>query len=197
MKPTLGLISQDGICPISFDFDSAGPIARSARDIAILMDALVDREKATNIPNGTYVSHLTGNFSRIRIGVLEPKEWHMPPVAVAPNKEVDDQQDADASAAYERLNSLVAIVKQVEVASLEELVVDGMSQIQRVMVFSKLSSKDSRFRQAIDSYLLKLEGGKVQTLDQLMQFMRDNAKQEMPPVSQYDTSGNGSSIRHY
>ncbi len=92
MKPTLGLISQDGICPISFDFDSAGPIARSARDIAILMDALVDREKATNIPNGTYVSHLTGHFDGIRIGVLEPKEWHMPPVAVAPNKEVDDQQ---------------------------------------------------------------------------------------------------------
>lgn len=56
------------------------------------MDALVDRRKATNIPNGTYVSHLTGNFDGIRIGVLEPKEWHMPAVAVAPNKMVDDQQ---------------------------------------------------------------------------------------------------------
>ncbi|OAR02108.1 hypothetical protein LLEC1_05478 [Akanthomyces lecanii] len=175
MEPTLGLISQDGICPISFDFDSAGPIARSARDIAILMDVLVDRKQAKNIPNGTYTSHLTGTFDGIRLGVLEPKEWHMPAIAVTPNKEVDEQQDADVAAAYESLKSLGAIVKQVEVASLDELVVDGMSQIQRVM--------DSRFRQAINSYLSKLEGSKVQTLDQLMQFMRDNAKQEMPPES--------------
>ncbi len=92
MKPTLGLISQDGICPISFDFGSAGPIARSARDIAILMDVLVDRKQATNIPSGTYISHLTGTFDGIRIGVLEAKEWHMPAVAAAPNKEVDDQR---------------------------------------------------------------------------------------------------------
>ncbi|ATY64985.1 glutamyl-tRNA(gln) amidotransferase subunit [Cordyceps militaris] len=175
MKPTLGLISQDGICPISFDFDSAGPIARSARDIAILMDVLVDRTQTTNISNGTYMSHLTETFDGIRIGVLEPKEWHMPTVAVTPNTEVDEQQDADVAAAYERLKSLGAIVKPVKVASLDELVVDGMSQIQRVM--------DSRFRHAIESYLSKLEGSKVQTLDELMQFMRDNAKQEMPPES--------------
>ncbi|EGX87737.1 glutamyl-tRNA(gln) amidotransferase subunit A, putative [Cordyceps militaris CM01] len=175
MKPTLGLISQDGICPISFDFDSAGPIARSARDIAILMDVLVDRTQTTNISDRTYMSHLTGTFDGIRIGVLEPKEWHMPAVAVTPNTEVDEQQDADVAAAYERLKSLGAIVKPVKVASLDELVVDGMSQIQRVM--------DSRFRHAIESYLSKLEGSKVQTLDELMQFMRDNAKQEMPPES--------------
>ncbi len=50
LKPTLGPISQEGVCPISFDFDSVGPIARSARDIAVLMDVLVDREKATDIP---------------------------------------------------------------------------------------------------------------------------------------------------
>lgn len=48
----------------------------------------------------------------------------------------------DASAAYERLKSLGAIVKQVELASLEELVVDGMSQIQRVMgKFHQLNEK--------------------------------------------------------
>jgi amidase len=37
LKPTLGLISQDGIVPISHQQDSAGPIARSVTDVAILL----------------------------------------------------------------------------------------------------------------------------------------------------------------
>src|SRR6516165_9300256 len=37
LKPTLGLISQDGIVPISHQQDSAGPMARSVTDIAILL----------------------------------------------------------------------------------------------------------------------------------------------------------------
>src|SRR5438309_7018700 len=37
LKPTLGLISQDGIIPISHQQDSAGPMARSVTDVAILL----------------------------------------------------------------------------------------------------------------------------------------------------------------
>ena len=37
LKPTLGLISQDGIVPISHQQDTAGPIARSVTDVAILL----------------------------------------------------------------------------------------------------------------------------------------------------------------
>src|SRR5437879_2100346 len=40
LKPTLGLISQDGIVPISHQQDSAGPMARSVTDVAILLGAL-------------------------------------------------------------------------------------------------------------------------------------------------------------
>src|SRR5437870_9641628 len=37
LKPTLGLISQDGIAPISHQQDAAGPMARSVTDVAILL----------------------------------------------------------------------------------------------------------------------------------------------------------------
>ena len=40
LKPTLGLVSQDGIIPISHQQDSAGPMGRSVTDIAILLGAL-------------------------------------------------------------------------------------------------------------------------------------------------------------
>src|SRR5437899_4041817 len=40
LKPTLGLISQDGIVPISHQQDTAGPMARSVTDVAILLGTL-------------------------------------------------------------------------------------------------------------------------------------------------------------
>jgi amidase len=40
LKPTLGLVSQEGIIPISHQQDTAGPMARSVTDAAILLGAL-------------------------------------------------------------------------------------------------------------------------------------------------------------
>ena len=40
LKPTLGLISQDGIIPIAHEQDTAGPMARSVTDVAILLGVL-------------------------------------------------------------------------------------------------------------------------------------------------------------
>lgn len=41
IKPTVGLISRSGIIPISFTQDTPGPMARTVKDAAILMGALV------------------------------------------------------------------------------------------------------------------------------------------------------------
>src|SRR5438552_10206491 len=40
IKPTLGLISRSGIIPIAHSQDTAGPMARTVRDAAILLNAL-------------------------------------------------------------------------------------------------------------------------------------------------------------
>ncbi|KAI1123344.1 putative glutamyl-tRNA amidotransferase subunit A [Nemania abortiva] len=175
MKPTFGLVSNDGIVPISLDFDSAGPIARCARDIALLMDAMIDRQKASEIQGGTYTSYLTKSFEGIRVGVLQPKDWHMEPHVLTPNAEADTQQDEEIAQAYEKLRSLGVGVKEISIASLDGLIVDNMSQIQRVM--------DSQFRRTIGSYLQSLESSKVRSLAELMQFMRDNSKLELPDES--------------
>src|SRR5207249_5439022 len=50
IKPTLGLISRAGIIPIAHSQDTAGPMARTVRDAAILLGALAGpdpRDKAT------------------------------------------------------------------------------------------------------------------------------------------------------
>ncbi|KAI1736309.1 putative glutamyl-tRNA amidotransferase subunit A [Xylaria scruposa] len=173
LKPTLGLVSQDGICPISSDFDSAGPIARCTRDIAILLDTMVDRNKATNITNGTYTSELTGVFEGLRIGVLDPSKWHLDPKTTYPNISFDDQVDREVCDVYEKLALLGVVVKNVTLPPLKDLEVDGMSQIQRVM--------DSQFQATLESYLQGLDESKVRTLAEMIQFMRDHADLEFPP----------------
>ena len=40
LKPTLGLVSQDGIIPIAHEQDTAGPMGRSVTDVAILLGVL-------------------------------------------------------------------------------------------------------------------------------------------------------------
>ena len=45
IKPTLGLISRSGIIPIAHTQDTAGPMARTVTDAAIMLGAMVGRDK--------------------------------------------------------------------------------------------------------------------------------------------------------
>ncbi|MDA0204369.1 MAG: amidase [Acidobacteria bacterium] len=66
IKPTVGLVSQSGIIPISHTQDTAGPIARTVLDAALLLDALAERE--TNFAGSCRPGGLRGS----RIGVYRP-----------------------------------------------------------------------------------------------------------------------------
>ena len=55
LKPTLGLVSRAGIIPLAHSQDTAGPMARTVRDAAILLNAMtgVDpRDSATSASTG-------------------------------------------------------------------------------------------------------------------------------------------------
>lgn len=70
----MGLVSLEGIIPVSKYFDTAGPMAKSVRDLANLLDVLVDptRKKSTR----KYAQSIPGKWSDLRVGVLDPDIWY-------------------------------------------------------------------------------------------------------------------------
>lgn len=78
IKPTVGLWSRSGLIPVTYSFDSAGPIARTVTDAAILLGALTGidpRDEATSASNGHALTDYTtaldkGALKGARIGVL-------------------------------------------------------------------------------------------------------------------------------
>jgi amidase len=65
LKPTVGLVSRRGIIPISASQDTAGPMARSVADAAMLLSALagVDEQDAASVAAGGKIPSEYGSLS--------------------------------------------------------------------------------------------------------------------------------------
>ena len=72
LKPTLGLLSQDGIIPIAHSQDTAGPICRTVTDVAVLLGSMQTPFGAVagnSLPDDYTVFLRRGARSGARIGV--------------------------------------------------------------------------------------------------------------------------------
>jgi amidase len=77
LRPTRGLISRDGIVPVSFTQDTIGPMTRNVADTARLLDIMAGYDpndpvtalNAGNIPK-TYTAFLQNGLKGARLGVL-------------------------------------------------------------------------------------------------------------------------------
>ena len=73
IKPTYGRVSKAGVAVLSWSLDHAGPMARSVRDLAILLniiagpDPLDPHTKDVAVPD--YTADLTGNIRGVKLGV--------------------------------------------------------------------------------------------------------------------------------
>jgi amidase len=104
IKPTVGLVSRSGIIPISHSQDTAGPMARTVRDAAILLGAMAgvdSRDSATAASVGKaatdYTKFLDPNgLKGARIGVARKYFGFSDPVDALMNNLVAEMKRAGA-----------------------------------------------------------------------------------------------------
>ena len=73
IKPTYGRVPKSGVVPLSRSLDHVGPLARSARDCALLLQVIAGHDptdpRSANVPVPDYVAALDGSLEGVRIGV--------------------------------------------------------------------------------------------------------------------------------
>lgn len=117
IKPTVGRISRHGIIPITADQDTAGPMARSVTDAAIMMGVLEGRQPDPNDPattrcappaNNDYTPHLKADgLKGARIGV--PRQGYGVAITPPGSKEPRGDMPADQMKAFDEA---IGILKQ-------------------------------------------------------------------------------------
>ncbi len=70
-KPTAGVVSNEAVIPISPTLDTPGPMARNARDLAMLLAALSGKTREDF--DELYEEQAPVDLSRVRLGVVMPK----------------------------------------------------------------------------------------------------------------------------
>jgi aspartyl-tRNA(Asn)/glutamyl-tRNA(Gln) amidotransferase subunit A len=73
LKTTYGLVPKSGVVPLGYSLDTVGPMARTARDCALILHAIAGAsdDDATSVdrPVPDYAAALVGHASGLRIGV--------------------------------------------------------------------------------------------------------------------------------
>src|SRR5713101_7429098 len=110
-KPTYGLVPYTGVFPIELTLDHTGPMARTARDAAQLLEVLagadgLDPRQPAGLRTEAYTKQLTGHARGLRVGIVkEGFGW--------PNSEPD--VDAMVREAAQRLTRAGATVSELSI----------------------------------------------------------------------------------
>ncbi len=166
IKPTLGLVSRSGIIPIAHTQDTAGPMARSVSDAAIILGALTGidpRDSATNESKGKMLMDYTkfldpDGLRGARIGVHR-KSFGF-------NDEVD-----------ELMNDLIKVMKErgaVIVDPADLTIPPEFSDTETDVLLYELKAD-------LNTYLSNLgPAAPMHTLGEIIDFNEKNREKEMP-----------------
>jgi len=170
IKPTVGLVSRTGIIPIAHSQDTAGPMARSVRDAALLLGALAGVD-----PADTATAECAGRVAPDYTAFLDPKGLEGARIGVPRNYfGFHDGVDAvmgEALLAMKR--SGATLVDPADLPSVDRI---GDAELS-VLLFE--------LKAGLNAYLARLgPGAPVKSLKEVIEFNIRHARDEMPYFGQ-------------
>jgi amidase len=164
IKPTVGLVSRSGIVPISVSQDTAGPMARTVRDVAILLGVMAGMDPQDP---ATAESKAAADYTRF----LDPKGLRGARLGIA-RKFYENNAPLDAF-----LNGCIDALKKAgaEVIDPADLATHGQMEAPESQVLLY------EFKDGLNRYLSRLPSGSpARTLEELIAFNEKNRDREMP-----------------
>jgi amidase len=173
IKPTVGLVSRSGIIPIGHSQDTAGPMARTVRDAALLLNVLAARDAADSSPvprTGSSVADYTDGLAPDglkgkRIGVV----WNLSRI----------HEGAEGL-----LQEAIAAMRDAGAAVVEDADLPAQLDTQAQYFGEELTVLSYEFKHDLNAYLAtreeKYPGAAVpRTLGELIRYNEDHRKEEM------------------
>jgi len=170
LKPTLGLVSRSGIVPIAHSQDTAGPLARSVRDAAVLLGSMVGPD-AADPASGAVGDRFQSDYARF----LDPDGLRGARLGIA------RRFFAESAPLNAFLDQCVATLQRAGAIIVDpaDLPMHGAASAaeQDVLLYE--------FKADLNVYLARLPGEfPVRTLADLIRFNEAHAAQEMPVFDQ-------------
>lgn len=150
IKPTFGLVSQQGIIPISPTQDTAGPMGQTVEDCAILLDVIVDQEKKDALHQGSFLDQIRSPHA-YRVGMIYPT-----------NHAYSETEKLILEQAIKDMEAIHMEVKRIDIA-LPDLDNDPTLLVE--------------FKYAMNAFLKEIKGStKMTSLDDIILFNETHSK---------------------
>ena len=172
LMPTYGRVSRKGVIPYSFSLDHCGPMAWTAEDCAIMLQAIAAYDPgdpgSADLPVPNYTADLNMGIRGMRIGVIRHfYESHLPP---------EDETRRAFETALQELTKLGALLEEVKLRELEDY--DDCKVIISEAEFFAVHEKDllERFQDyGANLRFRAVPGGLIRAVDYI-QAQRQRAK---------------------
>ncbi len=113
-KPTFGRVSRIGVFPLSNSLDTVGPMTRTVRDAAIVMNTIAgydERDQSSaNRPDEDFTRLLGQDITGLKIGVPQDYFYDL----------IDDEVKAAVQKAAQKFEELGAIVEECSIPALDD-----------------------------------------------------------------------------
>lgn len=170
IKPTVGLVSRDGIVPISHTQDTAGPMTRTVADAAALLTAIAGED-----PRDSATAASRGKIPVDYTKFLDPNGLRGARIGIAREHYTGYSRGVDA-----------LLARAVDVLKQQGAVIVDPANIETAGKFdeSEFDVLLYEFKADLNAYLAGLVESPVRTLADVIAFDEKNAAREMPYFGQ-------------